>query len=604
MSTIDRLREQLAIPSPVRPLEPNYPAPISPGPRIFVPPDSLGYGEREPPRIPAPVLSHLHALSGESGAYQSHFIPPSLPPDIPAPILHRHALRSASPQKGYGKPAMDGLDMYGEIHAWEASPEGHEFGDEFRASALDMEQQLEMVAMSLRGDQDEADGVRKGLMMLQPFESDSNRGEERNLEVHLRQGSRDHGISPQMLPRPFSSDSLSSPPDTPRIPACPPDYLRQIAAVESSVLKSDQVSSSWTAARGITATCIVAWTARTNEELSISIGDTLDMSFIDASCMSQDWWFAILADKQHQSGSRLWRFPQDLGLLRKQSGYFPSKCVRLTGSPAPGNPQIVVNSPKSEFKSSARHSTMTQPQASAAPAMQFSFPILQRDPSIDPPLVPFVNVPLWLPTWNKSSPKVGDGALRDTNRVTSQEHFQKDAKPEPEDFDSLPLITSTSDQSEETTFSFTPVPSLHNFAGNVINDSDIDSPAVSCPVSARSATSPRSGLPKLPLFQSSNAASNGTLESHALQDWGLGNLEQAKTDETREMQVLPQTLQDEHSSQVEYRTVQIMRNPNVLPTMPAGIGLQFARPRGEMGACHILAISTEVFLHILSMRDY
>lgn len=30
-----------------------------------------------------------------------------------------------------------------------------------------MEDQLELVAMSLRGDQDEAEGVRKGLLMLQ-----------------------------------------------------------------------------------------------------------------------------------------------------------------------------------------------------------------------------------------------------------------------------------------------------------------------------------------------------------------------------------------------------------------------------------------------------
>ena len=56
--------------------------------------------------------------------------------------------------------------------------------DEWRGSAFDMEQQLEMVAWSLRGDQDEVAGVRKGLMMLQPFENDSEL--ERGPCSHIR----------------------------------------------------------------------------------------------------------------------------------------------------------------------------------------------------------------------------------------------------------------------------------------------------------------------------------------------------------------------------------------------------------------------------------
>jgi hypothetical protein len=46
--------------------------------------------------------------------------------------------------------------------------------------------------------------------------------------------------------------------------------------------------------------------------------------------------------------------------------------------------------------------------------------------------------------------------------------------------------------------------------------------------------------------------------------------------------------------QNEFRRVQLMRNPNAPPNTPAGIGVQFARPKGQMGACHILALSTEV----------
>jgi len=98
MSTIDRLREQLAIPSPARPVpaEPNYPAPVSPGPRLFVPPADDGvlrYGDREPPDMPAPVLAHQYSWAGDSGKGHERHASPAISgaPDMPAPVLHHHA---------------------------------------------------------------------------------------------------------------------------------------------------------------------------------------------------------------------------------------------------------------------------------------------------------------------------------------------------------------------------------------------------------------------------------------------------------------------------------------------------------------------------------
>ena len=612
MSTIDLLREQLAIPSPARPLpaEPNYPAPASPGPRFFVPPaddGGLRYGEREPPDIPAPVLSHLKSWAGNSEKGPTEHVPLSIPgpPDMPAPVLHSHAPRSGQHTGGYGRPAVEGLDDYGEMQGWGGQVEAEDYEpaaerfahehshDELRGTALDMEQQLEMVAMSLRGDQDEAAGVRRGLLMLQPFEaprvgaSSADSEAERDQTVHSRQGP-----APPRRPR---SDPVESPRGAPQVPACPTDHLHQIAAIESSVLKPSQVSSTWTAGQGLTAVCVVPWAARTKGELSLEMNETLDMSFFDASCMEQDWWFAFKADKQ-QTGSRLWRFPQDLGVLRKQAGYFPSKCVRLKGVQIPGSTAADGQRPldqrtaaiaraPSEHKPAARQSSLSP--ALSAQASHISFPVLQPDPTIDPPLVPFANVPLWLPTWGKVS-KPGENSPRDTPRDTPKDYTPRDRKRDSEE--SLPLITSATDQTD-TTFAFTPIGSI-NFAANVINDSDVDSPAASGPVSARSAEGSGAavslpvvpqkldpGVPDNTGVSDNNVSANG-VQDHYLINGGHSGAQRSGN--------------DHGAPQNEFRRVQLMRNPNAPQNTPAGIGLQFARPKGQMGACHILALSTDV----------
>ena len=687
MSTIDRLREQLALPSPVRPVEPSYPAPMVPNavssPRVFVPPAShgaQGYGEKEPPGIPAPVLNHPNVRKhGEYGRNQNQLSQPSIPapPDMPAPVLHPHALPRGSCKYGeIARPAVEGLDNYSEMRAGSSVPgsyndhglahdwQGQEQYpyDNYKGSALDMEQQLEMVAMSLRGDQDEAAGVRRGLMMLQPFENDGCGEQDRfpesgdqgysprmlsrgpsimtnagdpphsprmlsrqasadpaySPDTLFRQGSGDQGYSPQMLSRRASHETGVSPRGMPRASASPTDYLRHIAAMESSVLKPDQISSTWTAAQGITAVCIAQWAARTSGELSLELNDTLDMSFFDASYMSQEWWFAIKADKQQQGASRVWRFPQDLGLLRNQAGYFPSRCVRLVGAPQPPQPSTPappsVNVQKPEQRQPVRQVNTTPVSVPVQASPEISFPILNHDPTLDPPMVPFSNVPLWLPTWSRLA--VEKVSPRDkTEKVDKADKTPRDNKRDSQDFDSLPLITSASDVSEDTTFSFTPVASSVNLAGNGMTDSDLDSPAVSRPLSARSAQSGTSlGLPPFQQapFSSDTGSNNGT---------NFGNQPGSPRLQTSQQEMMSALSSEPHmlaaltgapatsvpifsseqgapqpggAPQPEFRSVQIMRNPDAPPNTSAGIGLQFARPRGEMGACHILAVSTEV----------
>ena len=639
MSTFDRLREKLLLPSPARPAEPTYPAPTAPGPRVFVP-SSGSYSSYDnwDPLLPAVLsMGQSARAGGDCKRTQLHFGGPiPAPPDMPAPVLHLHTRTAEGANyRGYGRPAVEGLDNYSEIQdsggmpvtsfssrdariqpagSLGYGPVAVDWQDmeqqpceEFRASALDMEQQLEMVAMSLRGDQDEVAGARKGLMMLQPFENNVDG------ELEREQSAKNCSASEEQN----SDEILISQQGNPDISRCPKEYLRQILILESSVLKPDQNSSTWTAAQGITAVCIAPYSARTNEELSLELNDTLDLSFFDASCMAEDWWFAIIADKLQPSRSRLWHFPQDLGLLRKQSGYFPSNCVRLIGAPqAPSAATSVTNVPRPEHKAATRTSSVASAPAKTSP--QFSFPILQRNPTLDPLLVPFADVPLWLPTWSKVSPR---------NKLSPRDKTSRwDKRRESEDFDALPLITSTSDQSEESTFSFTPFASSLNLAANAINDSDMDSPAVSGPVSSRSTNSPPGNTIGLPLFQQQaqyqkDSRNNGWQDSqpksprvqtspdgmfdmiNTLTPVPHLNAAQLHTPGTPQIST-PQVFDERKVFGIElrppadeFRTVQIMRNPNPPPNSPAGLGLQFARPRGEMGACHIVALITEVHLY-------
>ena len=598
LSTIDRLRERLAIPSPVRPVEPSYPAPIAPGPRVFVPPvvDGAGVCNETDHSTPVHMLTLLNVRS--RGQYDRHepervlsLIP--TPPDIPAPVLHAHSYSAhrarASPLKhgDYGRQTVEGLDKYSEMRAWGNGTAGsckpliehvqnpdwqgqeQRFYDEYKGSTFDMEQQLEMVAMSLRGDQDEVAGVRRGLMMLQPFEGDvqNNGDQEQIAHDYLRQATK--------------IESKGS----------PDDYLRKITEIESKVLKPDQLSSTWTAAQYTTAVCVCPWTATKKGELSLELNDTLDVSFLDSSDIVQDWWFAIKADKPHQSGSRtkIWRFPQDLGLLRQQSGYFPSKCVLIDTPQVPTTMPCNLNSPKQENKPPIRH--QNPKQTSAGSVLEFSFPILQRDPTADPPLIPFADVPLWLPTWNKFSPRDKtfpvDKNFPVLDNVSPRDrtgHVRRGS----EDFSSLPQLTSDADsQSDDTTFtaSFTAVPSSGNFYANVINDSDVDSPSSSRPPSARSVNSPRSGNTlSLQHFHQDLRSFNSPQSGNAL---SLPHFQQVTS-----QSITAQTFGS--TPQAEFRTVQIMRDPNAPPSGQSGIGLQYARPRNEMGAVHILALSTEV----------
>ena len=511
VSTFDRLREQLALPMPAKPVEPRYPAPTKPSPRPFLPPTSGtdGYGEQGASRreVMDSDDDRPHSLLGSS------LFPD--PPDLPAPVLHWHASRTSMGGRYLRPTVPQGLDHYSEHGArsfgagarsaapdtsQSASAVGYEGPqrdwqdyrntqdtsmNDWRGPAFDMEQQLEMVAWSLR-DQDEAHtrGVRRGLMMLQPFSKEFGGDGER---VHTSQS------VPDASPMWNQSDSLRSLSDTQRLPVCPTDYLRQVAAIERVVLRPEDMSSTWVSGEGITALCITPWSARASGQLSLQPNDVLDMSFFDSASLSQEWWFAVKAHKQHvdreQSDSRVWRFPQDLGVLRKQSGYFPSKCVRLVAAPQ-------------------KQSSMPEQQPFVQNGRPETFPILQPDPLNDPPLIPFANVPLWLPTW---SPR---------GEVPSRESGE-----------SFPAITSASEHSQET-FAMT--------AGTTPSASYL------------------------------NLQEQGAI---ATADCSSRNLS---------------------SEFPDCRTVQILRNPDALPGTAAGIGLQFARPRGQMGACHVLALKDDM----------
>ena len=321
-------------------------------------------------------------------------------------------------------------------------------------------------------------------MMLQPFSKEFGGDGERS---HTSQS------VPDASPMWNQSDSLRSLPDTQRLPVCPTDYLRQVAAIERAVLRPEDMSSTWVSGEGITALCITPWSARASGQLSLQPNDVLDMSFFDSASLSQEWWFAVKAHKQHvdreQSDSRVWRFPQDLGVLRKQSGYFPSKCVRLVAAPQ-------------------KQSSMPEQQPFVQNGRPETFPILQPDPLNDPPLIPFANVPLWLPTW---SPR-GEVPIRDSG-------------------ESFPAITSASEHSQET-FAMT--------AGTTPSASNLN-------------------------LQEQAAIASADCSSRNLS-----------------------------SEFPDCRTVQILRNPNALPGTAAGIGLQFARPRGQMGPCHVLALKDDM----------
>jgi len=423
MSTFDKLREQLSLPSPSRPVEPTYPAPALPGGCVLSE-DGRGlerYG----------VGSVPYGKGAEQGSYKSQLDRPQIPPppDVQAPILHPHMhhprqAESARPH-GYGRPAVEGLDNYGEMHPSEANlpvtsissrsaGEGYGNTASRRArqdlTAASMEQQLELVAVSLRGDQDEAAGVRKGLMMLQ---------------------------------------------------ACHDEK-------DAPTVRSDQKAGA--------------------------------------------------------------RSPTLRGHSREE-------------------------------------------------IQRLSFPVLLRDPAADPPLVPFIDVPLWLPTWHKTTP---DRTPSDKTRET-------------EELDSLPLITSASDQSEETTLTFTPGADSPVFASNTANESVLDSPAILLQNSEQSQNLAFSSISAPAQTASQN------IDTHS-QDTDKHN--SSKRD-LPAMQMLPPPTPDSTTTRLPmqaadtldpFRNVHVMRDPSVPQNTLGGIGLQFARPRGQMGPAHILAMTSEVLL--------
>ena len=422
MSTFDKLREQLALPSPARPVEPTYPAPALP-PGCVLSEEGCGlqrYGRQH---------SVPYGTEAEHGSYKSQHdlphIPP--PPDVQAPILHPHMhhLRQAESARphGYGRPAVEGLDNNSEMHpsevilpvtSFSSRSVAEEYGNaaDRRArqdqTASNMEQQLELVAVSLRGDQDEAAGVRKGLMMLQ---------------------------------------------------AC--SDVKDVATV-----RSDQ-------------------------------------------------------------------------------------------------------------KAGSRSPTLKGQSRDEVPRL--SFPVLLRDPAADPPLVPFSDVPLWLPTWHK----------------TALDRTPSDKKQDTEELDSLPLITSASDQSEETTYTFTPGADSPVLASTAANESVLGSPAVLLQNSAQSQ--------HLASSMNSVSAHPGSHDMHThFQDVYKDNAPQR---DLPDMQVqrpptpdstttcLPMQTAD---TLAPFRNVQVVRDPSAPQDTLGGIGLQFARPRGQMGPAHILAMTSEV----------
>jgi len=156
---------------------------------------------------------------------------------------------------------MQGIHQRPGAHGGPSQRQGHGGADGDGAPS-EMEQKLDMMAMSLRGNQEEAEGVRKGLMMLQPFQHQGGeearavpQGQQRpsaarpspsaHIRAHVEQN--DLGGTHAHSPAPRSRPHVSSVPESrasvrggagdgegevgrqDRLGGgCPPDYLAQV----------------------------------------------------------------------------------------------------------------------------------------------------------------------------------------------------------------------------------------------------------------------------------------------------------------------------------------------------------------------------------------
>jgi hypothetical protein len=124
-------------------------------------------------------------------------------------------------------------------------------------SPSEMEQQLEMMATSLRGDQEEAEGVRKGLLMLQPLQHNGGGALARSRGRETR-----------------SAEDV----DADRVLGeCPGDYLSHVAAIEDAMLEA----GSWVSgAQGMNAVCVRPWPG-SGTQIALEAGDVIDISLMD-----------------------------------------------------------------------------------------------------------------------------------------------------------------------------------------------------------------------------------------------------------------------------------------------------------------------------------
>ncbi|KAJ1476766.1 hypothetical protein T484DRAFT_1823794 [Baffinella frigidus] len=140
--------------------------------------------------------------------------------------------------------AMQGIQQRPGTHGAPSQRQAHG-GAGGGGAPNEMEQQLEMMAMSLRGNQEEAEGVRKGLMMLQPFGG----GEEARSAPQVSQGQQRpaaarpslaqiraqvehtdaHSPAPRSRPIPESRERVRGGDGGGEVGECPSDYLAQWA---------------------------------------------------------------------------------------------------------------------------------------------------------------------------------------------------------------------------------------------------------------------------------------------------------------------------------------------------------------------------------------
>jgi len=391
-----------------------------------------------------------------------------------------------------------------------------------------MEDQLELVAMSLRGDQDEAEGVRKGLLMLQQFPEEKSREKGVPVKKVFTRSSLQETDYSSSLASPGSSDE-SKASESEDLPACPSDFVARLAMLESCVLPAQ----TWIFGSEMKARCVETWKAHNKGQLSISKDEVLDVSFHDFKSQGMDWIFGV---KIGNHETRTMRFPGDLSLLRKSCGYFPFRNVHLFN---------------------ARDPNFSLPD---------HIPGKQEEE-----LVPLADVPLWreqtahgkensldaiFQQLGASSTDMGGGEVEQHNLS----NIWDDSGHDPDS--SLPVITPTTDRSESTNTTTT----LSEFFSN-IHSRTPSSPALP-------------DAPLLPPRAKSPFTDKPQTDSHP-------RPKDARADVSSSQSLLAHEPQGQEGGEAP-RTIIVLRNEGQA-TERVGLGISISKPQPN-GPAHVVSV--------------